>query len=87
MRSLLGNNPLWMTICVQDIAFEVFQMILKDGDIGPRELPHLVNLNHNFFCKLFFLGRHHIGVRSGCLGLWGDLHNSSCLLLCLWLFG
>ena len=66
-----------MTICVQDIPFEVLQMILKDGDIGPREFPDLVYLNHYFFRKLFFLGRHDIGVRSRYLDLWRSLNNST----------
>ena len=66
-----------MTISVQDIPFEVLQMILKDCDIGPREFPDFVDLNHYFFRKLFFLERHDIGISSRHLDLGLGLHNTS----------
>ena len=66
-----------MTICVEDIPFEVLQMVLKDGHIGPREFSDFVYLNHYFLSKLFFLGRHNIGVSPRNLDLGLGLHNSS----------
>lgn len=66
-----------MAICIQDIAFEVLQMVLKDGHIGAREFPDLVYLNHYFLSKLFFLGRHDIGVSPRYLDLGRGLHNST----------
>ena len=82
LRAFFSYNAFRVTFTVKDIPLKVLNVIFEDRNIWPRELPHLVNLLHDFFCKFSLLGGHLIGV---CLGDDRDLGcwHAHLLLFCL----